>query len=185
MEVSSTTPYSYLGSQALKDAMARQPKQENPLQLNEYKFVLHRTPHLVYFCQSVNLPGISLGETVLPSPFATSIRRPGTSIKMDDLTLDFLVNENMSNWTEIRNWMTILLNERNYGQQALNEREKFSDATLILMNSASKAFIEVSFRDVFPIQLGSIQFDSKVTDILPATSRVTFAYTGYEYRYYS
>ena len=185
MDSSSTIPYRYLSNVALKDAIARQPKQENPLQLNEYKFILHRTPHLVYFCQSVNLPGITRGETVLPTPFATQVRRPGTSLKFDDLSLEFIVNENMSNWTEIRDWFTLLLNEKNYLQQSYNEREKFSDATLILMNSASKAVVEVSFKDVFPIELGSIQFDSKITDIVPATSKVTFAYTGFEYKYYN
>lgn len=185
MDTSPTTPYRYLSNVALKDAIARQPKQENPLQLNEYKFILHRTPHLVYFCQSVNLPGMSIGETTLPTPFSTLVRRPGTSLKFENLTLEFIINENMSNWTEIRDWITLLLNEKNYLQQSPNEREKFSDATLILMNSASKAVVEVSFKDVFPIELASVQFDSKVTDILPATSKVTFAYTGFEYRYYN
>ncbi len=180
---SSTTPYRYLSSDSLKNALIRQPKQDNPLQLNEFKFVLHRTPHTVYFCQSVNLPSIVVGEVKLPTPFGVQVRRTGTSLTEENLSIDFIVNENMSNWSELRNWMKILINERDFREQSPNELEKFSDATLLLMNSNSKSFIQFTFRDVFPIELGSVVFDSKVTDISPATCRATFAYSGFEYSY--
>ena len=180
---SSSTPYRYLSSESLKNALIRQPKQENPLQLNEFKFVLHRTPPMVYFCQSVSLPSIVVGETKLPTPFGVQVRRAGTSLLQDNLSIDFIVNENMSNWAEIRNWMTILINETDFRQQSPNEMEKFSDATLIMMNSNSKGFIQFTFKDIFPIELSSITLDTKVTDISPATCRATFAYSGFDYRY--
>lgn len=184
MDISnSKEPYRYLNNQDLKNALVRQPKEENPLQLNEFKFVLHRTPHIVYFCQSVNLPGVTVGQVQMPTPFGVKVNRTGTSLTEETLSLDFIVNENMSNWAEIRNWMRIQINERDFNHQSPNELEKFSDATLIMMNSASKAFIRFNFMDVFPVSLGSIQFDSKVTDILPATCKVTFAYSGYQFDY--
>jgi len=54
----------------------------------------------------------------------------------------------------------------------------------ILMNSKSLPFVEFTFRDVYPIGLGSINFDSKVTDINAVTCEVVFAYSGYEQKFY-
>ena len=175
-------PIQYLSEEHLKNALIRQPLNENPLQLNEFRFVLHRIPNTVYMCQSANLPGIKAGENFQPSPFSVKIRRVGTSFDQGDLVLKFIVNENMSNWMEIRNWMRTQTGETGFEQNSW-EGQKYSDATLILMNSASKPFIKASFHRCFPILLGGIDFSSTVTDIAPATCDVTFAYTGYEVEY--
>ena len=170
----------YLNDPILRHAFTRQPKNENPLQLNEFKFVLHRTPHIVYFCQSVNLPGVSIGETQLPTLFSTKVRRPGNNLEQANLTLRFIVNEDMTNWFEIRNWMKYLSNERDFNAPGnSHERDRYSDATLLLMNSKSNAFISVSFQDCFPIGFSDILFDTTITDVSPATCEVQFAYTGY------
>jgi len=178
-----TIPYPYIDTISIKNAVERQPKEQNPLQLNEYRFVLHRTPHIIYFCQSVNLPSLSLGEFQQHTPFGRKVRRTGTSITYDDLSISFIVNENMSNWYEIRDWMRILINEKDFVEHTENERNKFSDGTLIMMNSKSKPFIAIKFQDMFPVQLGGIQLDSKVIDVNPAISTTTFAYTGFEIEY--
>jgi hypothetical protein len=172
----------YLNDPILKNAILRQPKSENPLQLNEFRFILHRIPNTVYLCQAVNLPGLTVGETQQPSPFSVKIRRPGTSLTTENLTLSFLVNETMSNWMEIRNWIKILTGEKTFSQNAW-ENEKYSDATLVMMNSSSNPFIKVTFNRCFPLELGGINFATTVTDIAPAVASVSFASTGYDIEY--
>ena len=178
-----TIPYPYIDDIIIQNALQKQPEEENPLQLNEFRFVLHRTPHIIYFCQAVNLPSLTIGEIQQPTMFGRKVRRTGTSIDYASLTVSFIVNENMSNWMEIRNWMKILINEKDFEEHTPNERNKFSDGSLILMNSKSKPFIRITYQDMFPLELGGMDFDSKVTDISPAISTVTFAYTGFEIEY--
>jgi hypothetical protein len=175
-------PVTYLNDAALKNAMTRQPVNDNPLQLNEFKFVLHRIPNTVYMCQGVNLPGISVGENTQSSPYSVKIRRPGTSMDQEDLVIRFIVNENISNWIEIRNWMKSLTGERDFSGNSW-EADKYSDATLILMNSKSIPFVKATFQRCWPRQMGSIQFSTTVTDIAPAVCDVSFAYTGYDVEY--
>lgn len=174
----------YLDSASLKNAMTRQISNDNFLQLNEFKFVLHRTPAVVYMCQSANLPGIIIGETLQPTPYSTKVRRPGTSTIMGDLMVKFIVDENMTNWFEIRNWMKLLTGERDFSQNSW-EPEKVSDATLILMNSKSKPFVKATFFRCWPIEIGGIDFATTVTDIQPATCDVRFAYSGMDVEYIS
>ena len=182
MEQNKNINREYLNDPILRNALVRQPVSENPLQLNEFRFILHRIPNTVYLCQSVNLPGISIGETQQPSPFSVKIRRPGTSMQQENLTLNFIVNENMSNWMEIRKWISILTGEKTYQQNAW-ENEKYSDATLVMLNSNSNPFIKVTFNRCFPLELGGINFATTVSDITPAVASVSFAYTGYDIEY--
>lgn len=162
--------------------MIRQPKNENALQLNEFKFILHRIPNVVYFCQSANIPGVTIGETMQPSPYSVKIRRPGSSVVQDNLSIKFVVGENMANWFEIRNWMKTLTGERSFDGNAW-EQEKYSDATLLLMNSNSIPFVRVTFQRCWPIQMSGMDFSTTVTDVSPAICEVQFAYTGFDVEY--
>lgn len=172
----------YISDPVLRNALIRQPKNENYLQLNEFRFILQRIPNTVYFCQSANIPGLAVGETIQPSPYSVKIRRPGTSLTQEDLVLKFLVNESMANWLELRKWIKSLTGERRFDDHAW-EKQKYSDASLIIMNSNSIPFVRVTFQNCWPKELGGIEFATTVTDINPATSSVTFAYTGYEVEY--
>jgi hypothetical protein len=175
-------PVTYLDGASLKNALTRQPVNENLLQLNEFRFVLHRIPNTVYLCQGVTLPGTTIGVTVQPSPYPIGIRRPGTTMSQEDLVIRFIVNENMTNWMEIRNWMKSLTGQRDFSENSW-EANKYSDATLILMNSKSIPFIKITFQSCWPRQIGNIEFATTVTDITPAVCDVSFAYTGYDVEY--
>lgn len=162
-------------------AIRSQPKNMNYLQLNEFRFVLHRIPNTTYFCQDVYFPGLSMPEIIQPSPFATQIKRTSGRIEYEQLKLNFMVSEDMANWKELRSWINILSPERDFSKN-VPEEERFSDGTLILMNSKSKAFISVTFFRCYPISLGGIQFSTKVTDVVPATCELILNFTGYEVR---
>lgn len=164
------------------NAIKRQPKNQNYLQLNEFRFVLHRTPNMVYFCQEVYFPGMTVPTITQPSPFATPIQRSSNKIEYENLDLTFLVNENMENWKEIRFWLEGLTNEKDY-IKPLPEIERFSDATLILMSNASNAFFNITFNNCFPISLSGISFSSTVEDIEPAKAKIRFGFSGYTVRH--
>jgi len=177
-----------MASEIAKSVIQRQPKTINTLQYNQFRFVLHRTPEIIYFCQGVKFPGITMEPLRQPSPLGTTIQRTPNNITYENLEFSFLVAEDFKNWLEIHNWIHRLLPTRDFNNQYKEnidsktgdtKQSRFQDASLILLNSVSKGFMEVTFTNCFPISLGGIDFTSTVTDSKPVISSVQFAYTGY------
>ena len=70
-----------------------------------FKLILSKTPKVDFLCQSANIPGISMGTAVQPS-YLKDIPVPGDKVLYEDLTIRFLVDENMENYLAIYKWMT-------------------------------------------------------------------------------
>ena len=165
----------------------RQPSNINHLTPIAYRFNIRKIPNVVYFCQSVNIPAISFSSTVQTTPFSP-INIQGDTLFYEDLTIRFLVDEDLEAYTEIFNWITALTAPKAFSQYK-TERDTnkvlrrstgnlFSSAELIILNNNMNPNKEVIFDDVFPVSLSSIEFDSGSTlDTLSAT--VTFKYTTY------
>ena len=165
----------------LPSVITSQPQTINSLQYNQFRFVLNRMPNTVYFCQGVKFPGIQSQPITQPSPFATPIKRTPTKLAYEDLQIDFIVSEDFKNWLEINNWLTLNLPNRDF-KSKIEEKDRYSDGALIMLNSASRGFLEVSFTNMFPITLGGVEFTSTVTDAKPVISLATFGFTGYTIR---
>ena len=165
----------------------RQPSNINHLTPIAYRFNIRKIPNVVYFCQSVNIPGISFSSTVQTTPFSP-INIQGDTLFYEDLTIRFLVDEDLEAYTEIFNWITALTAPKAFSQYK-TERDTnkvlrrstgnlFSSAELIILNNNMNPNKEVIFDDVFPVSLSSIEFDRGSTlDTISAT--VTFKYTTY------
>ena len=165
----------------------RQPSNINHLTPIAYRINIRKIHNVVYFCQSVNIPGISFSSTVQTTPFSP-INIQGDTLFYEDLTIRFLVDEDLEAYTEIFNWITALTAPKAFSQYK-TERDTnkvlrrstgnlFSSAELIILNNNMNPNKEVIFDDVFPVSLSSIEFDSGSTlDTLSAT--VTFKYTTY------
>lgn len=157
-------------------------KNTNFLQPNEFRLVFHRTPNLVYFCQSIKIPAVSLSNATQPSPFATPISIPTSKLEFQFLEITFPISEDMKNWSEIYNWMTAIPPTRDYS--GITEyKEIYSDATLVLLNSASRPFLKIDFINCFPVLLSDVTLSTTVTDILPIMCEAEFRYTGYKVEY--
>ena len=46
-----------------------EPQNKNYLKPNAFRFIFSRLPNVEYFCQSTNLPKITLGSAFQPTPF--------------------------------------------------------------------------------------------------------------------
>lgn len=165
----------------LPSVLTSQPKTINSLQYNQFRFVLNRMPETIYFCQGVKFPGIQSQPITQPGPFATPIKRTPTKLGYEDLQIDFIVSEDFKNWLEINNWLTLNLPNRDF-KSKIEEKDRYSDGALIMLNSASRGFLEVAFTNMFPISLGGVEFTSTVTDAKPVISLATFGFTGYTIR---
>ena len=67
------------------------------LQSAKFIFSIPRLTTTQFFCQKVNVPGISSQNTVQATPFI-DLPIPGDKMLYDQLDIEFLVDEELSSW---------------------------------------------------------------------------------------
>lgn len=167
------------------------PSNITPLSPNGFMFSIQKLPALNFFCQQVNLPGITLGAPEMPNPFS-NIPIPGEQVAYDQLTVQFLVDENMNNYKAVYNWIVGLGFPQNYDQyinfikdddrNIIGELAKnYSDGTLQILGSNNKVAQEVQFYDLFPVNIDSLVFQSTNQDVQYLVGNATFRYNYYKF----
>jgi len=177
--------------------LSNQPTNPQFLSPVGFNFSIRKLPNVNYFAQSINLPGVQMGETLIPSPFV-NIPIPGDHMIFGDMSITFKVDENMDNFIELFNWIqylgfpesfnqskqiydqpgtTSLTGLRNVQrtQRSLGEGG-VSDATITVLNSASNPNISIELEDCFPVSLSDIQFDVRNQDIDYIEATATFKF---------
>jgi len=171
----------------MASAFANQIQNRNFLSPVGFRFSLAKTPKVNFFCNSARIPEINLGLAVQPT-YLKDIDVPGDKLTYGDLTLRFLVDENMENYMAIHNWLTglgypettqdfkDLVTDRD-GIRDLDEQ--FSDGNLYILNSNFRTVASVKFKDLFPVSLTSLDFDATEPDVQYFTAEASFKYTVY------
>lgn len=158
-----------------------QPTNINYLSPVGFRFNVEYLPNTNWFITSVNLPGISLGEAVQPTPLMPTYV-PGNDIAFDPLTVTFLVDEDLQNWRELFDWMMGIGFPNDYDEyKAQKALQIYSDASLSILNSNMNVNYVIKFEDLHPTSLSEIQFDSGSSDVEPPTATITFRYLHYSY----
>ena len=172
----------------------------------QFRFKMTKLPNVEFFIQSANIPGISLGETSMPTPLK-DIPMPGDKVSYQTLDVSFLVDENLNNYKELHDWITGIGFSQDHKQfaellatgsdrfpgttastaatgtsikQPLDEGGIYSDATLTVLNSKNIAVTEIRFRNVYPISLGSLSYDIKASDVDYLQVSSSFNYLNYD-----
>jgi hypothetical protein len=167
---------------------ANQIQNRNFLSPVAFKFTLAKEPKIAFMCNSARIPEITLGIAKQPT-YLKNIDVPGEILTYGDLTLKFLVDENMENYMVVHNWLTGLgfpETTQQYKNLTTDDdgirdpKEAFSDGSLSILNSNYKSTATVKFRDLFPVSLSSLEFDATPTDVVYLTAQVTFKYTIYD-----
>jgi hypothetical protein len=58
--------------------------------------------------------------------------------------------------------------------------ELYSDITLTILTNKSNPIANIFFRDCYPNNISSIEFDTTNDDVVPVTATVTFIYLFYD-----
>lgn len=153
-----------------------------------FKFTLAKNAKVSFFCNSARIPELSLSLSQQPT-YLKDLDIPGTKLQYGDLSLRFLVDEDMENYMVIHSWLTGIgfpeSTEQYKNLVTDNESEEsdskrvFSDGSLYILNNNFNTTAIVKFKDLFPISLSSLEFDSTLTDIQYFTAEATFKYTVY------
>jgi len=169
-------------------AFGKQIQNRNFLSGVAFKFNLAKFPKVDFFSNSAIIPVLNL-ELAQQASYLKNIAVPGERLTYGDFTLRFLVDENMENYISVYNWLTGLgfpettkefadLIKDKDGQR--DPKEAFCDGTLRILNSNYREVAKVSFNDLFPTSLTSLDFDATNTDIQYFTAEATFKYTVYK-----
>ena len=156
-----------------------------------FKFSLKRAPGVAFFCNQANIPSMDLGIAEQPTNLR-NIPTPGDKIQFGDLTLRFLVDEDLVNYMELQRWIRGLGYPENMDEFRKLEGEAvlpgnfgqagdniYSDGTLQILSSNLVPSFQVVFTDMFPYTLSTVTFDATDTDIDYFTADVSFKYTIY------
>jgi hypothetical protein len=191
------------------NSLSRQPTKLDYASPTQFKFSIIKLPKVEYFCTAVNVPGITLGGTIVqPSPLK-DIPIPGEKLTYEPLQMTFLVDENLENFQEIHGWLVGLGFPRDHSefrdlvssgndrfpaknQSISNEIGKvkygspnvggtYSDATLTILSSKNNSELEVRFRNMFPTGLTGLQYNQQAADVDYLTATVSFEYEIYDF----
>ena len=184
----------------------RQPSKMDYASPVQFRFKIAKLPQVEFFIQTVNLPGISIGEATVPTPLY-DYPVPGDEISYQSLDISFLVDENLNNYKELHDWLSGLGFGKTHQQFAdmratgtdrfpgtaastaasgtatpgpLPEGSIYSDATLTILNSKNIAKTEVRFQNVFPTSIGSLSYDVKAADVDYLQVQASFSYINYD-----
>ena len=153
-----------------------------------FQFSLSKVTKTTFFSNSARIPDISLGTAIQPV-YLKDIDVPGDKLQYGDFNLRFLVDENLTNYMAIHNWLTGLgypestseFKDATTDAEGLRDREEvFSDGSLSILNSNFRQVAVVKFKDLFPVFLTSLEFEATDTDVNYFTAEATFKYTIYE-----
>lgn len=172
-----------LGALTPGDLYTKNPKtpaNTNLLTNNKFQLIISRCPTVTYFCQRANVPSVSFGTSVQGNSTGIPIRRPGTAYTYEDLQVGFIVNEDMTNWIEIYQWMRELGVSYGTTGEIVQEDQKVATGLLYITNSEYKPIVLVKYMNMYPTFISGIDFDSALPDTDAVISTVTFSYTHYE-----
>ena len=171
----------------MADPFVNQIQNRNFLAPVGFKFTLAKYPKVAFFSNSARIPELSLGTAIQPS-YLKDIDVPGEKLTYGDLTIRFLVDENMQNYMAMHNWLKGIgfpetpqqFKDQTTDNDGLrDEKEVFSDGSLHILNSNFQDVAIVKFSDLFPVGLTSLEFDATETDINYFTAEATMRYTVY------
>ena len=153
---------------------------QNFMSPKEFRFSIDRLPHVSYFAQDANIPGVSANPTITPTPFR-DIYRHGDKLQYGTFSVTCRIDENMNNFIEIFNWMQGLNYPDRFEQYAslVAGDGLYSDATLTVLSNAKNPNIEFRFQDIFPISIGDVLLTVQDVDLEYATTEITFQTNGY------
>ena len=184
-------------------AIRRQPTTLDYLSPTQFRLVINQLPKVEFFVTACNLPGLSLGDAIFPTPLK-QIPVQGDEVTFEPLSISFLVDENLENYKELHDWLTAIGfpqsrqqfktfrsqtsvttgatqgNSLDIGdvQQSTPANPMFSDATLTILSNKNNPLVEVRFEDLYPTTLSALEFTQEETDVtyIKATSEFTYKY---------
>jgi hypothetical protein len=143
-------------------------------------------PNVTYTCQSANLPALNLGAAMQQTPFV-DIPHPGDKVFFGEFIIQFLINEDMSNYKELYDWIASIgvpSGGDQYGSLTYRANpytpdkynNAFSDASLLIIDSNNIPKVKLNFQDLWPTAIEGLNFDITSSGMEYFVGTATFRY---------
>ena len=189
-------------------ADGRQPTVFDYSQNNQFQLNIPIFPLTQWFVVSCNVPGITMGQGVVPTPLV-DYPIVGEKLTYDAFSMTFLVDEKLQNFMELHNWLINMAPPQDQSQfmattsdyviptgqntkfypagnadsqtstGSTSDRALYCDITLFILSSKNNPVATVVMRDAFPVSLSSLDYSQQETDTTYVQCNVTFAYPFY------
>ena len=162
----------------------------------QWRLAFNRLPKTTWFCTAANVPGINLGEAQYPTPLH-DLYLIGDKLTFENLTITFIVDEELENYRELWNWLVGMGAPQKYSQWvdelkkgdgnvvqkgvSYSDSNFYSDATLIVYNSKNIPKVNVNFKNMFPTSLSSLEYSQESSDVEYFKASASFRYFYYEF----
>lgn len=132
-----------------------------------------------------------MSEVPHNTPFVT-LFVPGDTIIYDLLNVTFYVDEELTAWKEIHDWIRAMTFPTNYEEYrnldklsrnsgvAQTKTPQFSDASITIFSSSNTPYYRFNFHDVFPTTLSTFMMSASDSAETMVTSDGTFRYSWYD-----
>ena len=156
---------------------------QNFLQPTGFKVVVlrKRFKNLEFFAQTVQHPGISVAPAVAPFR-GTNLQVPGDKIEYDTLTIEAIMDENLNVYKETHKWLKSTV-EQKYkpadGVKVGDEDITTYDISIMVLSSHNNVIDTIRYKSTFPINIGTVNFQSTADAVQYITFPITFAYTTF------
>ena len=165
--------------------VSRVPENTNLIQKTKFHFIMPNLPFAKYFCQTVNLPGITTSPVKVETPFSATWRH-GDKLEYDALSVTFLVDEDLRVWEETYNWLIGLTFPENFDQykkfgrpQPSATKEIYYDGILTINTNANLPNLRLNFRNCHPVSLSGLDFSSTSSSEETITATLVLRYDYY------
>ena len=186
----------------------REPTTVDYAQINQFKVYIPIFPLVEWFVVSCNVPGVTMGQGVLPTPLV-DIPIVGEKLTYDQFSMTFLVDEKLKNFMELHNWLVNMAPPQDQSQfmattsdyvlptgqttkgypadnadsqtvtGSTSDRDLYCDITLFILSSKNNPVATVVMRDAFPTSISALDYSQQETDTSYVQCNVTFAYPFY------
>lgn len=163
-------------------ACSTQPANSSFLQGNKFTFSFATLPFLKYFCQTINIPGVSTSPVNVESPFSSTYRH-GDKLVFDQLNITVIIDEDLRVWEETFDWLQALTFPREFSQYWRNTNGRqtaYHDGILTINTNANNPNMRVKFINCHPVTLGGINFSVQETAQNIITADIAFRYDGFD-----
>lgn len=160
----------------------------NYLSATSFKIVISREdyPHLQFFAQEVSHPSCDVPAAETSFKRIASVPFPGDAAQYGPLSMTIIMDEQMGVYNELYSWLLRLVNEKHKPQsfslRSSNNEElsSYSDMRLLILSSHNNPIKQFKYVNVFPVSLGSINFQSTAGDTNYITFQADFRFDYFE-----
>lgn len=138
----------------------------SPFNPTQFRLSFGRIPHVPFFCQTVNVPEVTLGVAQAASRWH-DVNLPGEKLTFGEFSADVLLDKDMVTYNEMLSWM-----------RQISVIDGTTDWVSTCAVHASGSIIQ--FKDVFPTVVGGLRLSKTTTDSPALTFTVVFRFTEFD-----